>query len=184
MSLRRPLSFTGATGSGDLFPQASLREKKESVRMQPSSVSHQLAAPHHESAGGGRQLVVLLLARGVQGIGAALTLPSALSILTTTFVEGPKRNQAMGIYVATAASGFSFGLILGGLLTTFLSWHWVFYVNVPFALLILLLGPVMIKESHSQLGSRSYDLAGAITVTAGVLLLVYAITQTTQSSAS
>jgi EmrB/QacA subfamily drug resistance transporter len=241
--------------------------------MQPSSVSHQLAAPHHESAGGGRQLVVLLLvcmailldaidtgivnvalptiqhdlqlstldlpwiqgayvltlggflllggrsadlfgrrrifligtaifglaslisglatsgwllilARGVQGIGAALTLPSALSILTTTFVEGPKRNQAMGIYVATAASGFSFGLILGGLLTTFLSWHWVFYVNVPFALLILLLGPVMIKESHSQLGSRSYDLAGAITVTAGVLLLVYAITQSTQSSAT
>src|SRR5258708_2490451 len=88
----------------------------------------------------------------------------------------------MGIYVATAASGFSFGLILGGLLTTFLSWHWVFYVNVPFALLILLLGPVMIKESHSQLGSRSYDLAGAVTVTAGVLLLVYAITQSTQST--
>src|SRR5216684_6904892 len=81
---------------------------------------------------------LLILARGVQGIGAALTLPSALSILTTTFVEGPKRNQAMGIYVATAAYDFRFGLILCVLLTTFLSCHWVFYFNVPFALLILL----------------------------------------------
>ncbi|HEX7735111.1 MAG TPA: MFS transporter [Ktedonobacteraceae bacterium] len=127
---------------------------------------------------------LLILARGVQGIGAALTLPSALSILTTTFAEGPRRNQAIGIFLATGASGFSLGLLLGGLLTTLLSWHWVFYVNLPFALLILLLGPVMIKESRSQLRSRSYDLAGAVTVTAGVLLLVYAITQSTQHGAT
>jgi EmrB/QacA subfamily drug resistance transporter len=127
---------------------------------------------------------LLILARGVQGIGAAMTVPSALSILTTTFAEGPRRNQAMGIYVAISASGFSFGLILGGLLTTFLSWHWVFYVNLPFAMLILLLGPMMIQESRSRLRSRSYDLAGAVTVTAGVLLLVYAITQSTQAGAT
>ncbi|QBD79296.1 MFS transporter [Ktedonosporobacter rubrisoli] len=127
---------------------------------------------------------LLLLARALQGLGAALTLPAAISIITTTFAEGPERNKALSIFSATGASGFSFGLVLGGVLTTFISWHWIFFVNVPFALLILLLVPHVVKESRVMTGARSYDIAGAVTVTAGLLLLGYAITQANQPGAT
>src|SRR5258706_4567713 len=72
---------------------------------------------------------LLIVARGVQGIGAALTAPSAVSILTTTFAEGPERNKALGVFSATAGAGFTFGLVLGSMLTTFISWHWVIFVD-------------------------------------------------------
>ncbi|HLZ62363.1 MAG TPA: MFS transporter [Ktedonosporobacter sp.] len=120
---------------------------------------------------------LVILARGVQGIGAALTMPAATSILTTTFPEGPERNKALGIFSATGGAGFTCGLVLGGLLTTFIGWHWVFFANVPVALLIVLLARVVVPEGRSLAGAQSYDLAGAVTVTGGLLLLVYAITQ-------
>jgi EmrB/QacA subfamily drug resistance transporter len=127
---------------------------------------------------------MLILARGMQGIGSALTMPAATSIITTTFPEGPERNKALGIFSATAGAGFTCGLVLGGVLTTFISWHWVFFVNVPFALLILLLSPIVVHEGKWQAGTRAYDLAGAITVTAGLLLLVYAMTQANEEGAT
>lgn len=127
---------------------------------------------------------LLILARGMQGIGAAMMFPAAVSILTTTFAEGPDRSKALGIFTATAGAGFSLGLVVGGLLTSFISWHWVFFVNVPFAVLIVVLGLLMVPEGRSALVTRSYDLPGAITVTAGLLLLVYAITQANDSGAT
>lgn len=116
----------------------------------------------------------------MQGIGAALTVPSGISIITTTFAEGPERNKALGILTATGGSGVTIGLAFGGLLTTFISWHWVFFVNVPFVLLILLLARVVVNESRSMASSRPYDIAGAVAVTGGLLLLVYAITRANQ----
>ena len=127
---------------------------------------------------------LLILARAGQGIGAALTMPAAMSIITTTFPEGPQRNKALGIFIATGGAGFACGLALGGVLTTFFSWHWVFFVNVPVVLLILLLSRVVVREDRREGGRRSYDLAGAITVTAGLLLLVYAMTQANEEGAT
>jgi EmrB/QacA subfamily drug resistance transporter len=126
---------------------------------------------------------LLILARGMQGIGAAMMFPAAVSILTTTFAEGPDRSKALGIFTATAGAGFSLGLVVGGLLTSFISWHWVFFVNVPFVVLIVVLGLLIVPEGRSALVTRSYDLPGAITVTAGLLLFVYAITQAHDSDA-
>src|SRR6266700_314036 len=120
---------------------------------------------------------LLILARGTQGIGAALMFPAAVSIITTTFAEGPERSKALGIFTATAGAGFSLVLVVGGLLTSFISWHWVFFVNVPIVVLIVVLGFLIVPEGRSAFGTRSYDLAGAVTVTAGLLLLVYTITQ-------
>jgi len=127
---------------------------------------------------------LLILARGVQGIGAALMFPAAVSIITTTFAEGPERSKALGIFTATAGAGFSLGLVVGGLLTSFISWHWVFFVNVPIVALIVVLGFLIVPEGRSAFGTRSYDLAGAVTVTAGLLLLVYTITQANDADAT
>jgi len=128
--------------------------------------------------------LLLILARGVQGIGAALMFPAAVSILTTTFAEGPLRSKALGIFSATAGVGFSLGLVIGGLLTNFISWHWVFFINVPVVVLIVVLSCLVVPESRLALGKRSYDLAGGFTVTVGLLLLVYAITQANESGAT
>lgn len=127
---------------------------------------------------------LLILARGMQGVGAAMMFPSAVSILTTTFAEGPERSKALGIFTATAGAGFSLGLVLGGLLTSFISWHWIFFVNVPIVALIVVLALLIVPEGRSAVVTRSYDLPGAITVTAGLLLLVYAITQANDSDAT
>lgn len=127
---------------------------------------------------------LLILARGGQGIGAALTFPSAVSILTTTFAEGPERNKALGAFSAMGAAGFTAGLVFGGVLTTFINWHWVFFINIPFVLLILLLARLVVPEGRSPAIRQSYDLAGAVTVTAGLLLLVYAVTQVNEGGAT
>jgi hypothetical protein len=113
-----------------------------------------------------------------------MMFPAAVSILTTTFAEGPDRSKALGIFTATAGAGFSLGLVVGGLLTSFISWHWVFFVNVPFVALIVVLGLLIVPEGRSALVTRSYDLPGAITVTAGLLLFVYAITQANDGDAT
>jgi len=115
---------------------------------------------------------LLVLTRIVKGMSAAFTAPAGLSIITTTFSEGSNRNRALAIYTATGASGFSLGLVLGGLLTE-LGWRWTFLLPVPFALAILAIAPRVIPRDRPALtGRRRYDVAGAVTVTAAMLLLV------------
>ncbi|HEV3048214.1 MAG TPA: MFS transporter [Solirubrobacteraceae bacterium] len=116
----------------------------------------------------------LILARAVQGTGAAIVSPAALSIITTTFAEGEERNRALGVWGAVAGAGGAAGVLLGGVLTSGLSWRWVLFVNVPIGLTSALLAPRTLEESHAEAETRSFDVPGAVTVTAGLALLVYA----------
>ncbi|HWG61041.1 MAG TPA: MFS transporter [Streptosporangiaceae bacterium] len=126
----------------------------------------------------------LLAARAVQGVGAAVIAPTALSLVTTTFPEGPPRNRAMGVYAAMSIGGAAVGLIAGGLLTTYLSWRWVLFVNVPIGVAVALIAPRALAESPRRRGR--FDLAGAITSTVGLAALVYGLTSaaTTQNGVS
>jgi EmrB/QacA subfamily drug resistance transporter len=119
--------------------------------------------------------VILLAARAIQGIGAALMVPSAISIISTAFEEGPRRDRALGIFSAVAATGFSSGLVLGALITELTSWRWVFFVNVPIAAVILGVAPIAVQASGIRQRSP-IDIVGAGLVTAGLLAIVYAIT--------
>src|SRR5918996_295081 len=110
----------------------------------------------------------LIAARAAQGLGAAIIAPSALSIVTTIFRDGSERNKALGAWGAVAGSGGAAGVLLGGVLTDGLGWEWVMWVNVPVALIVLALTPQLIPESRSESQTRHFDLAGAVTVTAGV----------------
>jgi EmrB/QacA subfamily drug resistance transporter len=118
----------------------------------------------------------LILARAVQGFGAALITPAALSILMTTFAEGRERNTALGVWGAVGAFGAVAGVLLGGILTDWLSWEWIFYINVPVGLAALALTPVLLTESRDA-HVKSFDVPGAVLVTSGLITLVYAITQ-------
>src|SRR4051812_38802483 len=118
--------------------------------------------------------VWLIAARAVQGLGAALLSPAALSLLTTIFAEGRERNTALGVWGAVAGSGGAVGVLLGGMLTQWAGWEWVLFVNVPIAALAVLLSPRLLPESRNE-GPRHFDFAGAVTVTAGLSLLVYAL---------
>ncbi len=120
---------------------------------------------------------VLIGARAFQGLGGAIISPAALSILTTTFPEGSERNRALGIWGAMAAGGFAAGAILGGILTDGLSWRWVMFVNVPIGVAAIALSPILLQESLEQTATRQIDLAGAVTVTTGLVALVYALVQ-------
>jgi EmrB/QacA subfamily drug resistance transporter len=117
----------------------------------------------------------LIAARAAQGLGAAIIAPSALSIVTTIFRDGSERNKALGAWGAVAGSGGAAGVLLGGVLTDGLGWEWVLWVNVPVALAVLALTPGLIPESRSDSQTRAFDMAGAVTVTAGLSILVYAI---------
>jgi EmrB/QacA subfamily drug resistance transporter len=118
---------------------------------------------------------VLIIARGVQGLGAALVSPAALSILTTTFAEGEERTRAMGVWGAIAGAGGAFGLLIGGILTDVFSWPWIFLVNIPIGIGTALAALRFVPESRGTMTERRFDLAGAVSVTAGLLVLVYAI---------
>ena len=115
----------------------------------------------------------LLTARAVQGVGGALVAPTALALITTTFPEGQPRNRALGVYSAMSGAGAAVGLVAGGLLTTYLSWRWTLFVNVPIGIQIASVAPYVLTESPRQRGR--FDLPGAITGTAGVALLVYGL---------
>ena len=121
----------------------------------------------------------LIAARAVQGLGAALLSPAALSIVTTTFRDGAERNKALGVWGAVAGSGGAAGVLLGGILTDTLGWEWVLWVNVPIALAAAAISPTLIAESRSTSGTRSFDVAGAVSVTAGLSILVYALVDAT-----
>ena len=117
----------------------------------------------------------LIIARAVQGLGAALLSPAALSILTSTFREGAERNRALGVWGGVAGAGGAAGVLLGGLLTEYLSWRWVLFVNVPIAVGAVLLAPRLVPESRDEREQGGFDLAGAFTVTAGLAVLIYAL---------
>ena len=117
----------------------------------------------------------LILARGLQGLGAALVSPAALSIVTTTFAEGRERVKAMSVWSAIAAGGGAVGLLLGGILTELFSWPWIFFVNLPIGVAAFLLSLRYVPESKDEHAHKSFDLAGAVTVTAGLVALVYGI---------
>jgi EmrB/QacA subfamily drug resistance transporter len=118
----------------------------------------------------------LIAARALQGLGAAIISPAALSILTTTFAEGSDRNTALGAWGAVGAFGAVAGVLLGGVLTDLLSWQWIFYVNAPVGVGAFVLAPMLLRESRDA-SARSFDVPGAVLVTSGLVLLVYAITQ-------
>jgi EmrB/QacA subfamily drug resistance transporter len=118
---------------------------------------------------------MLIAARAVQGLGAALLSPAALSIITTTFRDGSERNKALGVWGAVAGSGGAAGVLLGGVLTEYLGWEWVLWVNVPIGLIAAAIAPSLIAESRSESETRSFDVFGAVTVTAGLSLLVYGL---------
>jgi len=117
----------------------------------------------------------LITFRAVQGFGAAFVAPAALSLITALFEEGPDRNKALGVMGAISGSGAAFGVLMGGVLTSAFSWKWIFFVNVPVGACAIVAAFFLIPESHGELGHRRFDLAGAITATASLTLLTYAI---------
>src|SRR5256885_7971323 len=122
---------------------------------------------------------MLIAARLIQGFAGALVSPAALSLLTTTFKEGPERNRALGIWSSMAAGGASAGLILGGLLTQELSWRFTLFVNVPLGLAAVLLSPVLPADAPRREEKVSLDVPGAVSLTGGILALVYGVTEAT-----
>ncbi len=125
--------------------------------------------------------VLLMIARVAQGLATAMVTPAALSLLTTSFSEGPERAKALGLNGALMAAGFTTGAILGGVLTDLLSWRWAFFLNVAVAVVVLILAPAVLSESRPQMRPR-LDVPGAVTVTLGLLALVYGLTTAGESS--
>jgi EmrB/QacA subfamily drug resistance transporter len=121
----------------------------------------------------------LIAFRALQGLGGALLAPAALSLLMTTFAEGRERNLALGIYGAASGSGAAAGVLLGGVLTSYLSWSWVFFINIPVGVAAIALTPLLLQESRAGLANRHFDLPGAASITGGLMLLVYATTRAT-----
>src|SRR5215217_5997062 len=118
---------------------------------------------------------MLILGRGLQGLGGALVSPDALSLITTTFAEGPDRNKALGVWSAIAAGGAAIGLLLGGVLTDLLSWEWCFFVNVPVGIIAVIAALRYVPNTLAEHRPDSIDIAGAASVTSGLVVLVYAI---------
>ena len=129
-------------------------------------------------------LRVLVAARAVQGIGAAMVLPAALSLLTVIFPEGTERDRAVGVWTAVAAGGGAAGFFLGGLVSESLGWQWVFFLNVPVGLLGIVLAPKLLPESRDTQASRQLDFLGAACVTTGLLLLIYGFTKAEENGFS
>jgi EmrB/QacA subfamily drug resistance transporter len=118
----------------------------------------------------------LLVARGFQGLGGAMVSPAALSIILTTFAEGPERNRALSVWGAIAGAGGAVGLLLGGVLVQLLSWRWVFFVNVPIGAAVLVLAPRTVPESRSESAAKGgYDVGGAVAITLGTMALVFTL---------
>src|SRR5919198_562605 len=123
----------------------------------------------------------LIIARGAQGLGAAIVSPAALSIITNTFAEGAERNKALGVWGAVAGSGGAAGVLLGGILTQYAGWEWVLFVNTPIGIAAALLAPRLLDESRDEVENPSFDVLGALSVTAGLVMLVYALVDAPQA---
>ena len=119
----------------------------------------------------------LIAARAIQGVGAAIMTPTALSIISTTFPEGAARNKALGIWSLMGATGATAAWLIGGPLVEGPGWEWIFFINIPLGLAALALSPVLLRESRASLTRRSYDPAGALTITGALVLLVYAVVE-------
>ena len=128
---------------------------------------------------------MLILSRALQGVGAAAIFTGALSILMTTFPEGSERNRALGVWGAIAGVGGAVGVLAGGILVQYLSWRWIFLVDVPIGLFVLILTPRFVRESKGEGGGR-LDVAGAVSITGGLALLIFGLThaQTTSWSSA
>jgi EmrB/QacA subfamily drug resistance transporter len=124
--------------------------------------------------------VWLIITRGLQGIGGAIAAPTALSLIATNFPEGQDRNRAMGVYASMSGAGGAVGLLLGGILTSYVSWRWIFFINVPIAAIVLFLAPRALNESETTSGHL--DVPGAVTVTGGMLSLVYGLSNASSHS--
>ncbi|MGI9657453.1 MAG: MFS transporter, partial [Gaiellaceae bacterium] len=122
---------------------------------------------------------MLIAGRALQGVGAAILAPSVYSIVSVTFKEGAERNTALGVLGAIGGSGAAIGVLMGGVFTEFVGWEWVFFINVPIAAAALVMVPIFVSESKAEGLGREFDLAGAIAVTASLMLFVFAVTQTT-----
>ena len=120
---------------------------------------------------------MLIASRSLQGLGAAFISPAALAIISTTFKEGSDRAKALGIWAAIAIGGSAIGLVLGGALTQTFSWPWIFFINVPVGVAVFLLSLRLLPESRDEVAHRSFDIPGAVTVTAGLMVLVYGIVE-------
>ncbi|MBW5471270.1 MFS transporter [Brevibacillus formosus] len=117
--------------------------------------------------------LILIIARGLQGLGGALLSPATLSLIMSNFQEGHERNRALAVWASMGGIGLSLGLLLGGILTTYIGWEATFYVNVPIALFVIIFAPIALLESKTASNSRHYDVAGAVSVTIGMMLIVY-----------
>src|SRR3954449_5935722 len=122
----------------------------------------------------------LIAFRAVQGLGGALFAPAGLSLLMTSFSEARERNLAIGVWGAASGSGGAAGVLLGGVLTSYLSWPWIFLVNVPVGIAVAALSPRFIEEGKRLRTTRHFDVGGAISVTASLMIFVYALTYATQ----
>jgi EmrB/QacA subfamily drug resistance transporter len=122
-------------------------------------------------------VAALIAARVVQGVAAAIMTPTALSILTTTFEEGAERNKALGIWAAIGGVGATAAWLIGGPVTDGLGWEWIFFINVPVALGVVVLSPMLLRESRDREHGRRFDFAGAATITAALVALVYAVVE-------
>jgi EmrB/QacA subfamily drug resistance transporter len=121
---------------------------------------------------------MLIAARAVQGLGGAIVSPAALSIVMTTFSEGSERNKALSVWGAVAGAGGAVGSLLGGVLTDAVGWEWVFFINVPIAALIFFASPPLLAESRAEVDREGFDIAGALSVTAGLALLIFTLVNT------
>ena len=126
----------------------------------------------------------LIVSRGAQGLGAALVSPAALSIVTTTFREGAERTKALGVWAAIAVGGGAVGLVVGGMLVEWLSWPWIFFVNVPVGIAAFFFSLRYVPESKDEHAHKSFDVAGAISVTGGLVALVYGIVRSAEARCS
>jgi EmrB/QacA subfamily drug resistance transporter len=129
------------------------------------------------TAGLSQDVVLLVIARGLQGLGAAFIAPAALSLLANTFPEGPARTRALGVWGGVSGVASVFGVMLGGLLTEGPGWRWIFFINVPIGLAAAALAPVIVPESQDSTQRRSFDVAGAAVLTAGLILLIFTLGQ-------
>jgi EmrB/QacA subfamily drug resistance transporter len=122
----------------------------------------------------------LIVTRALQGLGGALLAPAALSIVVTTFREGRERNVALAVWGAASGTGGAVGVLLGGVLTSYLDWSWIFFVNLPVGVAVLAVSPWLLSESRAPVAHRHFDVAGATSITAGMMVLVYAITRASE----
>src|SRR5207237_1334198 len=120
---------------------------------------------------------MLIIGRFLQGVAGAILAPSVFSITSVTFQEGSERNKALGILGAIAGSGAAIGVLLGGILTQYAGWRWIFFVNVPIGVLALVLVPLFVSESRATDLARRFDITGAISITSSLMLLVFALTR-------